>query len=157
MLISVTILAALLFSVLYPFCFWISWKNPLKNNFHKFHIALPNVVGGVTVVFLLFMDIPLATKIIVVFWKAVFIAMSRFSWKKEYPDARLMSIPSLLGVYAFLRVRFDLLGATVGLAQGVAWILGGFIFCAALFTMNLGHWKNSDKNSDRDGFGAGRP
>lgn len=139
MIITLTILTSLMFSVIYPLCFWISHKDPLKNNFHKFHIGLPNVVGGVTVIFLLFMDIPLVTKLVVLLWKAVFIATSRIFWKKQYPDARWMSIPSLLGGYAFYRVQSDLTGAE-GLIPWIAWILGGCIFCAALFAMNLGHW-----------------
>lgn len=139
MIISLTVLTSLVFSVIYPLCFWISCKDPLKNNFHKFHIGLPNVIGGVTVVSLLFMDIPLATKLAVVLWKAVFIAVSRISWKKQYPSALWMSIPSLPGIYAFYHVMTDLTGAG-GTVSLIAWVLGGCIFCAALFAMNLGHW-----------------
>lgn len=139
MLIPLTILTSFIFSVIYPLCFWISYKGPLKNNFHKFHIGLPNVVGGVTVVSLLFMDIPLATKLVVLLWKGVFIVVSRRSWKQQYPDALWMSIPSLLGIYAFYRVMMDLTGAG-GSVPLIAWVLGGCIFSAALFAMNLGHW-----------------
>src|SRR3989338_3253895 len=139
MIIPLTVLTSLIFSVIYPLCFWISCKDPLKDNFHKFHIALPNVVGGVTVVSLLFMDIPTATKLVVLLWKAVFIAVSRVSWKKQYPDALWISIPPFLGVYAFYRVMGDLTGAG-GAPALIVWILGGCIFCAALFAMNLGHW-----------------
>ena len=95
--------------------------------------------AGVTVVSLLFMDIPLATKLVVLLWKAVFIAASRISWKKQYPDALWMSIPVLLGIYAFYRVMTDMTGAG-GLVPWIAWLLGGFILCSALFAMNLGHW-----------------
>lgn len=139
MIIPLTVLTSFTFSVIYPLCFWISYNDPLKNNFHKFHIGLPNVVGGVTVVSLLFMDIPSATKMAVLLWKAVFVAVSRISWKKQYPDALWMSIPSLPGIYAFYRVMTDLTGAG-GLAPLIGWLLGGVIFCAALFAMNLGHW-----------------
>ena len=139
MFIPLTVLTSLIFSVIYPLCFWISHKDPLKNNFHKFHIGLPNVVGGVTVVSLLFMDIPLATKLVVLLWKGVFIVVSRKSWKQQYPDALWMSIPVLLGIYAFYRVMTDMTGAG-GLVPWIAWLLGGFILCSALFAMNLGHW-----------------
>ncbi len=139
MIIPLTILTSFIFSVIYPLCFWISRTDPLKNGFHKFHIGLPNVVGGVTVVSLLFMDIPLETKLVVLLWKGVFIATSRISWKKQYPDALWMSIPSLLGIYAFYRVMTDLTGAAWPIPL-IAWIMGGCIFCASLFAMNLGHW-----------------
>ncbi len=139
MIIPLTILTSFIFSVIYPLCFWISYKDPLKNNFHKFHIGLPNVIGGVTVVSLLFMDIPLATKLVVLLWKGVFIAVSRISWKKQSPDVLGMSVPSLLGVYAFYHVMVDLSG-TGGVVPLIVWLLGGFILCSALFAMNLGHW-----------------
>lgn len=139
MFIPLTVLTSLIFSVIYPLCFWIFRKDPLKNNFHKFHIALPNVVGGVTVIFLLFMDIPLATKLVILLWKAVFITVSRISWKKQYPDALWMSIPPVLGVYAFYRVMVNLAG-TGGVIPLIVWLLGGIILCSALFAMNLGHW-----------------
>ena len=80
------------------------------------------------------MGIPPATKIAVIFWKAVFIAVSRFSWKKEYPDARLMTIPPLVGVYAFWRVQYDFLG-TAGFVSFAAWLSGGLVFCSALFAI----------------------
>lgn len=139
MIVPLTVLTSFIFSVIYPLCFWISYNDPLKNNFHKFHIGLPNVIGGVTVVSLLFMDIPLATKLVVLLWKAVFIAVSRISWKKPYPDALWMSIPSVLGIYAFYRVLVDLTGSG-GMVSLIVWLLGGAIFCSALFAMNLGHW-----------------
>lgn len=139
MIAPLTILTSLIFSIIYPLCFWISHKDPLKNNFHKFHIGLPNVVGGVTVVFLLFMDLPLETKLAVLLWKGVFITVSRISWKKPYPDPLWMSIPSIVGIYAFYQVMTDLTTA-VTLASLIAWISGGLVFCSALFAMNLGHW-----------------
>ncbi len=138
MLVKITLLTSLLFAVLYPLCFWISGKDPLKNNFHKFHIGLPNVVGGITLIFILLMDLPLSVKIAAVIWKVSLVSFSSYFWKKEYPKPLFMTIPSLLGLYAYAQMQTFLLGSN--LLQIIAAILGGLIFCASLFAMNLGHW-----------------
>ena len=91
MLTTISILTALAFATLYPLCFMISFKDPLKNNFHKFHLGLPNTIGGVVLVFVWLMDFPLSLKIILTIWKAFFLFVSRYSWKKEYPNPKLGS------------------------------------------------------------------
>ena len=138
MLIKISLLTAFLLASLYPLCFWVSYKNPLKNNFHKFHLGLPNVIGGVVVVWLMFMDIPLSIKILVLVWKAGLIAFSQYYWKKEYPQAVVMTIPCLLGTAAFSYVESALIPSQF--LTHLLSILGGLILCASLFAMNLGHW-----------------
>lgn len=138
MLVKITLLTSLLFAVLYPLCFWISAKEPLKNNFHKFHIGLPNVVGGVTLIFILLMNLPLNVKIAAVIWKISLVSFSSYSWKKEYPKPLLMTIPSLFGLYAYAQLQAFLLHSNF--TQIMAAVLGGLIFCSSLFAMNLGHW-----------------
>jgi len=133
MLIKVFILTGLIFGVLYPLRFWIRIKTPVKDSFRKFHLGLPNTVGGITVVLLMFMNIPLSTKGIVLLWKAVLVIISRYSWKKEYPDARLMSIPPLMGMYAFVKVQNGLIGDDPALI--VTEILGGVILCCIVFIL----------------------
>jgi len=78
MLTTISLLTALAFAALYPLCFLVSIKDPLKNNFHKFHIGLPNTIGGVALVFVWLMDFPLSLKIIVTIWKAVFLSVSGY-------------------------------------------------------------------------------
>jgi len=138
MLTTISLLTALAFAALYPLCFLISIKDPLKNNFHKFHIGLPNTIGGVVLVFVWLMDLPLSLKIIVTVWKAVFISVSSYSWKKEYPDPKLILLPCLFGIYAFTRVQAHMIEP--GWSVAFIGILNGLIFCCALFAMNLGHW-----------------
>jgi len=83
MLTTISILTALAFVAIYPLCFWISYGNPLRDKFHKFHLGLPNTVGGVALVFIWLMDVPLTLKVIVTVWKALFLATSRYYWKKD--------------------------------------------------------------------------
>lgn len=138
MIVPITVLTSLIFSVIYPLCFWIHFRDPLKNNFHKFHIGLPNVVGGITLVFLLLMNIPLDLKVLAVFWKMVFLAVSQYSWRKESPNPFLLTVPSVIGLSLFVKLQAYWIGPDLRLA--VAGVLGGLIFCAVLYAMNLGHW-----------------
>jgi len=138
MIATISLLTALAFAAMYPLCFWISADTPLQDNFHKFHIGLPNTVGGVVLVFIWLSPIPLNLKIIVTVWKTVFIAVSSYSWKKSYPDPKLMTVAVIFGIYAFVRVQAYYIGTHWTL--GFIGVLNGLIFCAALFTMNLGHW-----------------
>src|SRR3990167_5723860 len=138
MLGTISLVTAFAFAAIYPLCFLISADDPLKNQFHKFHIGLPNTVGGVVLIFVWLMDIPLALKWTVTAWKAVFLSISWYSWKKESPAPALMAMASLLGIFAFLRLQGHLIAPAWDIA--VIGILGGVIFCAALYAMNLGHW-----------------
>lgn len=138
MLEKITLFTAMLFVAVYPLCFWISVDDPLKNKFHKFHLGLPNVVGGVLLVFVLIMDLPLSIKITVAAWKLLFFTISRLEWKKEYPRAWLVSVPSLIGMSAFYQLHNHYLPADW--QNILMWLLGSVIFCSALYAMNLGHW-----------------
>lgn len=133
MIAKIAILTSLIFAVIYPLCFWISFKNPPKNNFHKFHLGLPNVVGGVTLIFILFMDLPLSIKIITVIWKISLVSFSSYSWKKEYPNPLLMTVPSLIGLCAYVLLQVFLFSPNI--IQIMAAILGGLIFCVSFFRM----------------------
>jgi len=138
MLKDIIILTFFIFAVLYPLCFWISFKDPLKDKFHKFHLGLPNVIGGVLLVFILFSNTPLSIKIYVVLWKAALLSISRFYWKKEYPHAPILTIASLLGLLAYLDYQNFLVGSNLKI--NCISILSGCILCLTIFTMNLGHW-----------------
>jgi len=138
MLATITLITAFSFAAIYPFCFWISYKDPLKNGFHKFHLGLPNTIGGVVLVFIWLMEFPLPVKIIVTVWKAAFLSVSSYSWKKEFPKPGLVLIPCLLGVYGFISVQAHMIGPGWKIAS--AGIISGSVFCASLYAMNLGHW-----------------
>ncbi|OGX40037.1 MAG: hypothetical protein A3D87_08395 [Omnitrophica WOR_2 bacterium RIFCSPHIGHO2_02_FULL_50_17] len=131
---SILVFTALLFSTLYPLRFWFRFKTPFKNDSFKFHLALPNVVGGITLVCLLFMEIPFSLKMLAVFWKAVFLVVSQYCWKKGSPNPFLLTIPSFIGLYLCVRLQAFFIGHDLRLS--FAGVLGGFIFCLALFIIS---------------------
>ena len=148
---TIPLLTSLALAAIYPLCFWISDKDPLKNDFHKFHLGMPNCVGGVAVVALFFMNVPLCLKIAAVIWKVVFLFISYYYWRKGNVNPKVIAIPCLMGMVVFLFAQRYLiilpLSAYLQSVQAInapaiifSGILGGFIFCLSLYTMNLGHW-----------------
>lgn len=150
MLFLVPFLTALIFAAVYPLCFWINFKDPLKNDFHKFHVGLPNFVGGVAVVTLLFTGLPLWIKIAALIWKATLLSISHYFWKKGRVDHRVITIPCIIGMFVLILIIDELIVKPLLTSGLISWpmgyliplsmILGGFVLCCAVFAMNLGHW-----------------
>ena len=137
MLITIPILTCFLFAVIYPLCFWITAPDPIKNYFHRFHLGIANLVSGIMVVVIVFLDVSLTTKLLVLFWKVVFFCISRETWKIEIPNPKIITIPSIIGVAVYAQLHHELLGP--GALAIAAMILGGFVLCSVFFAMNLGH------------------
>ncbi len=140
MISKISLLTALLFSAVYPLCFWIHSKDPLKNNFHRFHVGLPAFVGGVAVAAIFFANCPSQLKTIALAWEILFLLICGYYWKKETVDPRIITIPCLLGIWVLCLVQSLILLKPVSLTTMVPLVLGGIIFCSAIYAMNLGHW-----------------
>lgn len=114
---SAFLLSVLAFATVYPLYFWIPVRDPFKSKFRKFNLTLPNAMGGLILIAVWLIDIPLSLKLIVTLWKMVLFSVSRYSWRKEYPDAKLMTFPCLVGIYAFVRLQayFAASGGTIAL------------------------------------------
>ena len=138
MLHKIPLISAVLFSILYPLCFWISGRSPLRQQFHHFHTGLPCCVAGICAVWICSAHFPLSLKIHFCVWVLALLLLSASQWARAYADYRVMSLPSLIGISALCH----LLGywQPVTVLQLVILLLGGAIFCASLYAMNLGHW-----------------
>ncbi|MGE0266861.1 MAG: hypothetical protein AB7S78_00215 [Candidatus Omnitrophota bacterium] len=138
MLFSITLLTSLLFSFTYPLVFWISAKEPLKNNFHRFHIGLPTVTGVITLIFVIRMALsPLLTTLSII-WIFGSLALTGYYWNKETVNLVYVTVLSILGLCITGYVQTALTG--FGYAALAVSILGGLIFSSSLYAMNLGHW-----------------
>jgi len=138
MLTNIILLTSLIFAVTYPLCFWVNFGDPLKNNFHRFHLGLPVVVGGVLLSLLFYLDFPSNIIIPTLIWELLLFLITYFYWKKDAPDPRVVSVPCLWGIYVYMLVQGYLLNT--GLNAVIIGVIGGCIFSASLFAMNLGHW-----------------
>lgn len=138
MLFSITLLTSLLFSFTYPLIFWISAKDPLKNNFHRFHIGLPTITGVITLVFVIRMGISPTLSVLSFVWMTSALAVTGIYWKKDTVNLAAVTALSAGGLYITGQVQNVLTG--YGLPAFAVSVLGGLIFSASLFAMNLGHW-----------------
>lgn len=138
MLTKLPILTCLLFATLYPLSFWISAKNPLKQNFHHFHLGVATVVAGLTVFGFIILNFPLAFQQGGLLWLGLLLFITFMYWKRETVNPWVLTIPSLIGSGIIWQLEQMWLGPNFLIF--LTTVLGGMIFCAALFAMNLGHW-----------------
>jgi hypothetical protein len=127
-----------LFAIFYPLCFWISVRDPLKNNFHRFHVGLPSFIAGVTAASMFPLELPLFFKIATVVWAVSLLVMADHQWDKPHANPLIVSLPSLLGLCAFY--NFLMVSQPVDLVQFIIILLGGAIFSISIYALNLGHW-----------------
>jgi hypothetical protein len=138
MLTKIPLLTLLIFSVTYPLCFWISAREPLKNNFHHFHIGLPNLTAGLCVVGMLMLGLPTSTIHIALFWLVIFFAVTFVSWPRPTAHPFWIGLVAGLGLWVYVLAYRQLLdGSLTSLTSSV---LAGLILSAAFYAMNLGHW-----------------
>lgn len=138
MLSQITLLTSLLFAAIYPLCFWINAHDPLKKRFHHFHLSVANIIGGLILVYVLITPFPIPIKITISIWKGLLFGFTRHCWRKEFPNPLIFTGISLIGLIVYSQIHQYYFGFDS--AAIMVWILGGFIFCASLFAMNLGHW-----------------
>ncbi|MCB9757809.1 MAG: hypothetical protein H6753_05230 [Candidatus Omnitrophica bacterium] len=139
MLFKISLLTALLFSTMYPLSFWISADNPLKNNFHRFHLGVACVVAGLCALIFYFSPIAIFThKISLIVWAVLLLFAAGYYYQKPAVNPTVITFSCLLGII----VTFQILNtwAIFNYWSSGLILLGGIIFCAALFAMNLGHW-----------------
>ncbi len=138
MLSTITLTTSLYFAFLYPLCFWISVRDPLRNNFHHFHLGLPTIIGVIALIFVYRMPIDGPLRYISVLWMALAIGITAFYWRRETVSTGAVSVLALIGLWISYQVQVELFDARM--IVFVISIVGGLIFCASLYTMNLGHW-----------------
>jgi hypothetical protein len=138
MLIKIPILTFLIFGAIYPLSFWISHRDPLGHQFHKFHLGIANLTAGMAVISLFFLEVSSTTKLFLSVWGILLLSVTRFYWRKEFADPCVLTIPSLVGMVAFWQVQAEWISPHMDVT--IMSILGGLILCASIFAMNLGHF-----------------
>ncbi len=138
MLTQIPLLSVLMFSIIYPLCFWLSFRDPLKNKFHHFHIGLPAVTAGLVVVGMRLIGLPQDLIWMGIAWLVLFLGVTYVYWQKETVNPVWVSVVSALGFILYIKVHNVLLGANVLVIA--ASVLAGLVLSAAFYAMNLGHW-----------------
>jgi len=139
MLSNISLLTSLSVGFLYPCSFFIHAKTPLKNYFHRFHLALPLILGGSVVTFFLLGPTALEAKILFALWFLSLGFVTCLYWKKEVLPAQSILPPAFFGLLSYLQLQLKLFpGASFSLL--FTGVLAGLILCATLHNMMLGHW-----------------
>jgi hypothetical protein len=139
MLIHIPLLAFLMFGFTYPLFLWLNAKQPIKNNFHRFHLGCPVVIAGVAIVGLWLMPVvDQNLKIQGGLWLALGLLITGFFWNKEKVNPWAITVLSAWGIVFFIALYGQLL--TRDVAQIALCLLSGFIVSAIFYAMNLGHF-----------------
>lgn len=103
MLFSSILLDILFFLIIYPLYFRIFVYNAeyCKKKSYKFHIALVNIIGGIFLIIILCLQLPSVIKVSTLIWKFTLFGISRYFWKRKYPDINFLLIPTSIGIYLF--------------------------------------------------------
>ncbi len=138
MLVKIPLLAFLVFGVTYPLFLCLHALDPIKHNFHRFHLGCPVIIAGLAVAGSFLLPLPMVLKAAGVLWVLFGLGVTAFYWNKEAagPAAVLLLCLSGMVFYYFFYgnvVAHDAVGVLVGL-------LSGFIVSAIFYAMNLGHF-----------------
>ncbi len=138
MLSIIPLLTFLIFSVTYPLCFWLSARDPIKKDFHHFHIGLPNVTAGLSVLGMVWLKVPEDILLKACLWLALFFLATFEYWKKQTVNPLIITAVSLVGLKVYIKTHGLFLGYDSPAI--IVSVLAGLIVSAAFYAMNLGHW-----------------
>ena len=142
MLVKIPLLAFLVFGVTYPLFFWLTAKDPIKHNFHRFHLACPVVIAGLAIVGLWLLppslSVPDSLKHWAVVWLACALLITAFFWNKETVHVATITLLCLWGMKVFAAVYGHLVADNT--TQILVALLSGLVVSAIFYAMNLGHF-----------------
>jgi hypothetical protein len=138
MLSKISLLTTHIFAVLYPLCFLISAKDPLKKNFHKFHLGLPAILAGILLFIITLGNLPTEIKLLTAVWSISLLLLTAFYWNKEYPKPFLIMFPFIFGMINFVQLQAFYISPDWKIVA--AGILAGAVFTGSMYSMNLGHF-----------------
>ena len=138
MLVKIPLLAFLIFGVTYPLFFWLTAKDPIKNNFHRFHLACPVIAAGLAILGLWFLPSPQSLKSAGGLWLVCALITTAFFWNKESVHCWAVTVLCLWGLKFFAAVYSHVIGPD--LTPIFISILSGFVVSAIFYAMNLGHF-----------------
>ncbi len=126
------------FGVIYPLCFWISCKDPIKNHFLRFHLGCPVFLAGTAIIGSYFLPIDFYLRLWACVWLICALVVTAYFWNKETVHLGLVTLLCLWGIklyalfYGYL-VHNNFKEITVS-------ILAGLILSTAFYALNLGHF-----------------
>jgi len=144
MLANIVTITALLFGICYPVFLLGNYAETAKSGFYRFNLGLASVIAGLVVVSLVLTEIELSMKVVAMAWLFSLLVVTAYLWRRDVRQRWFLIVPTLLGAAVLFHYhKFHLSG---DLSVYLMSALGGFILCASIFAMNLGHWYLNVKN-----------
>ena len=138
MLVKIPLLAFLIFGVTYPLFFWLTAKDPIKNNFHRFHLACPVIIAGLAIAGLWLLPVDPALRNYGGLWLLCALLTTAFFWKQETVNPWAMTVLCLWGLKFFAFVYGRIIAPD--LIRIFICLLSGLIVSGIFYAMNLGHF-----------------
>ncbi len=138
MLVKIPLLSFLIFGVTYPLFFWVSYRDPIKHNFHRFHLACPVIMAGLSILSLWLIPVNPHLRIQGLVWLLAALALTCFFWNKDNVHVPIITILCLWGIRLFANVYADLV--IDDKVQVMLYVLSGLIVSGIFYAMNLGHF-----------------
>ncbi len=138
MLVKILILSFLIFGVTYPLFFWLSHKNPIKHNFHRFHLACPIVVAGLAILGLWLFPFDGLLRGAALLWLLAALIITALFWNKQGVHLLTITFLSIGGIIVYGAIFAHLVADDLWYV--LVSILSGLIVSAAFYAMNLGHF-----------------
>lgn len=138
MLVTIPLLCFLLFGVTYPLFFWLTAKDPIKHNFHRFHLACPVVIAGVALIGLWMIPMDQQLRLAGAAWLVAALCLTAYVWNKAGVNVWAVTALSLTGMFVFAGVYSALIARSI--VEILVCILSGLVVSAIFYAMNLGHF-----------------
>ena len=138
MLIKIPLLSFLLFGMTYPLFFWLTAKDPIKHNFHRFHLACPVIMAGLAIIGLYYLPVPVILRHAGLVWLACAFLTTAIFWNKDGVNPWVITLLCLWGLKFFAAVYGHLM--QFNYLELAICILSGLIVSGIFYAMNLGHF-----------------
>lgn len=138
MLVKIPLISFLIFGVTYPLFFWVSAKDPIKHNFHRFHLACPIIMASLAIFSLCLMPVDDSLKNLGLAWVVGGLLVTGIFWNREGVHLPTVTILCLWGLSLFASVYGQVM--SFNKTEIAVSILAGFIVSAIFYAMNLGHF-----------------
>tara|TARA_B110000014_G_scaffold227687_1_gene187639 strand:+ start:925 stop:1716 length:792 start_codon:yes stop_codon:yes gene_type:complete len=128
------------YSSIYPILFWITPLTKIETSFYRFNLGKCCVVGSLGALAYHFISTNIFTETIVWLWLFLLISATAFYWNKNKIHNTIVSLISILGIFALLNILSYFVNRDLLLSSSFSVGIGSLITAGVFFSMILGHW-----------------
>ncbi len=136
------------FNIFYPTYIWARFENFPTNDLFKKHLALSNIIFGITFLLIAFFQLPVALKITAFIFKIIYFLVSHRIYKKRTPKAKKIFLLSFLSIFLFIFI-FHYIHRTPEYIFFLDKILRGAVISIIIFKINCFFPRQDLKNTSK--------